>query len=364
MDSTPETILSSSVIRRAARSLNVSADNLSITRLAGDASTRSYYRAQADDASVVIAIYSEPFDEAERASERLRRLEAVNPSMRLTFASDPCAHIEVTSLLLEAKLPVPRIIDTAGTDALILIEDVGDTRLQDWLGNRSAEEVSAAITRALELIIKIQETTAEAIRNGTICSRLAFDEMKLKWELGFFFANYVNRYLGLKLDAALAIGIQEDFKSLCSELSARPRVLVHRDYHTRNLMMRDGELFIIDHQDARMGPGSYDVASLLSDPYTAFDSAIVEEMTERFIEMKAASTVLLGDVDEFRTELELMTLQRMLKAIGTYAYQAAAMKNPVYTPYIEPAIHSALASMRSLGRFASIRALLERARQG
>lgn len=350
------------IARLAARRLNVPANELAVTRLTGDASTRSYFRAEARGASVIVALYGAPFDETERAIDRLARAEAANPSARLTFANDPCAHLEVTGLLIEAGLPVPPVLATSGADAAMLIEDVGDLRLQDWLNDRQDSEALEAYRHALELVVRIQDATEQALGANSICSRLAFDEAKLRWELGFFFANYFNKYLRVKLDPASANAVQADFKELCSELAARPRVLTHRDYHARNLMMHDGEMFIIDHQDARMGPASYDVASLLSDPYTTLSSKVVGDLIEVFIEMKAASRRPFPDAGEFRTELELMTVQRMLKAIGTYASQAAA-GNSVYLPYIAPALDRALAAMRSLGRFDATRALLEETRE-
>jgi aminoglycoside/choline kinase family phosphotransferase len=349
------------MVELAARHLGADASELSLTRLTGDASTRAYFRARAGESSVILALYAAPFDEAERAGERLARLEAANPAARLTFANDPCAHIEVTNLLLEAGLPVPRILASAGADALLLIEDLGDARLQDWLEGRPATEASDAYRRAIEMTARIQEATGMALGAGSICSRLAFDEAKLRWELGFFFANYFNRYLRMRLDPATSNAVQADFKSLCAELSARPRVLAHRDYHARNLMMYGGEMFIIDHQDARMGPTSYDVASLISDPYTALGPETVAELVERFVEIKAASSMPLPDVDGFRRELALMTVQRMLKAIGTYASQAALANNMSYVAYIAPARERALAAMASLGRFDATRALLEKA---
>lgn len=362
MISTSEIDLSPAMVELAARHLNAPAEELSITRLTGDASTRSYFRARSNTSSIIISLYSAPFDETESAGSRLARLESINPSARLTFANDPCAHIEVTQLLLEAGLPVPRILASAGSNAVLLIEDVGDTRLQDWIESRSDEEVSDAYGRAIDMIARIQEATKMAVEADSICSRLAFDEAKLRWELGFFFANYFNRYLHLRLDPATSNAVQADFKALCAELSARPRVLAHRDYHARNLMIHEGEMFIIDHQDARMGPASYDVASLISDPYTVLDSKIAASLLERFVETKAASSMPLADVDEFRQELELMTVQRMLKAIGTYASQAALANNPTYIAYIEPARERALAAMSMLGRFDATRALLEQTR--
>jgi len=358
MASTIETTPSPAIARVVARHLNLPINELTITRLTGDASTRSYFRAEARGATVIVALYSAPFDETELAVTRLAKAEAGNPSARLTFSNDPCAHIEVTGLLLAAGLPVPPVRATFGADAAMLIEDVGDIRLQDWLNERTDDEVIEAYRHALELVVRIQGATQQALAADSICAHLAFDEAKLRWELGFFFANYFNKYLQVKLDPATANAVQLDFKTLCSELAARPRVLTHRDYHARNLMMHLEQMFIIDYQDARMGPASYDVASLLSDPYTTLSRDAVLELTEWFIEMKAKSTQLLPGVDAFRTELELMTVQRMLKAIGTYASQAAA-GNPVYTPYLEPAVNRALGAMKSLGRFDATRALLE-----
>lgn len=356
MATTPNT--SSAIVRLVSRHFNSSVDEVSVTRLAGDASTRSYFRAQVSAASVIVAVYSQPFDENDLAVNRLINAEAGNPAARLTFANDPCAHIEVTNLFLGSGLPVPPVLAVSGPDGSMLIKDLGDIRLQDWLEGRSRVEVIEAYQKALEIAIRIQETTGQALEADSICTHLAFDEAKLRWELGFFFANYFNRYLHMRLDPATSNAVQSDFTTLCSALAARPRVLTHRDFHARNLMIHDGEMFIIDHQDSRMGPSSYDVASLLRDPYTTLDDDIFAYLVEWFIEKKDASSLPISDVGEFRTELELMTIQRMLKAIGTYASQAAA-NNPVYVPFIRPAIQRALTAMENVGRYEATHTLLK-----
>ncbi|HXU36584.1 MAG TPA: phosphotransferase [Blastocatellia bacterium] len=365
MTSAPETDRSSIITRLAARQLNVPAEEVSVTTLTGDASSRSYLRAAAltSSSTVIAAVYREAFDESELAIARLARAEVSNPSARVTFANDPCAHIEVTALFLKAGLPVPKVLAVSGADAMMLFEDVGDLRLQDWLSDgRSDSEVVEAYGRALEFVVRIQDATELALGADSICSHLAFDEAKLRWELGFFFANYFNRYLRFRLDPATSNAVQADFKALCSELAARPRVLTHRDYHARNLMMHQGEMFIIDHQDARMGPVSYDLASLLSDPYTALPEEAIEELIARFVAIKSSSKLPLGRVDAFRTELDLMTVQRMLKAIGTYSSQAAS-GNSTYVEYITPALDRAIAAMKRLNRFQATCDLLERTRE-
>jgi hypothetical protein len=287
----------------------------------------------------------------------------MSPTARLTFANDPCAHIEVTELFLKAGLPVPALVGVSGDEAAILIEDVGDTKLQDWLLSRSAEEVKEAYLRAIDFIVMIQDATQLAQETDSICCHLAFDEAKLRWELGFFFAHYFNRYLKVKLDATRSNAAQEDFRAICSELASCKRVLTHRDYHARNLMLQGESMFIIDHQDARLGPASYDLASLIADPYTSLDQQVTDELIEKFIEFKSGSSEPISDEGEFRKELDLMIIQRMLKAVGTYSFQAAMKDNTVYVQYIAPALDRAIAAMQRLGRFNRTQALIEETRE-
>jgi aminoglycoside/choline kinase family phosphotransferase len=107
-------------------------------------------------------------------------------------------------------------------------------------------------------------------------------------------------------------------------------VLCHRDYHSRNLMYHDERLYIIDFQDARMGPDTYDLVSLLRDSYVDLPEQTVGELMAYFLALK-------GEPDQeeaFRVRFDLMALQRNLKALGTFGYQTTARRNPVYIQYI------------------------------
>ena len=361
MSTTVEANIPGRIAELAAQHLNTRPDQVTLTKLAGDASTRSYFRAGANGASLIAALYTEPFDEQERASDRLTRLVARDPARMLSFANDPCAHVEVSRLFLDGGLPVPRILGVSGNDRLLLLEDVGDIKLQDWIEGRPPDESLKEYRRAVRMIVDIQEQTTQALATSSICSCLSFDEKKLMWELDLFFKSYFAGYLGFEIDATTNEAVQGEFESLCSALASQPRVLVHRDFHARNLMMHGDRMVIIDHQDARMGPVSYDLASLVSDPYTALDFEMGKDLIEYFVECKSASTLPLDNEDRFREEIELMTIQRVLKAIGTYASQAVK-GNAAYVDYIEPATIIALASMEKLKRFDHTRAFLERAR--
>ena len=130
----------------------------------------------------------------------------------------------------------------------------------------SPEECDDYKERAINIIARIQKATEKAHEMKSISSRLAFDEAKLSWELDFFVEHYFQSLRGETLRHAEAAELKAELNDIAAELSAAPRVLCHRDFHTANLML-DGrnQLRVVDHQDARMGPASYDLVSLLLD---------------------------------------------------------------------------------------------------
>ena len=142
---------------------------------------------------------------------------------------------------------------------------------------------------------------------------------------------------------------------MIQELAAEPRVLCHRDYHSRNLMLHSGSLFIIDFQDARMGPDTYDLVSLLRDSYVDLTERELDDLIAYFLALKGGA-----DPGEFRRRFDLMALQRNLKALGTFGYQTIARGNPVYIQYIPRTLRYARTNLERHARFARLRELLAR----
>ena len=138
------------------------------------------------------------------------------------------------------------------------------------------------------------------------------------------------------------------------ELAAEPRVLCHRDYHSRNLMLHEGQLFIIDFQDARMGPDTYDLVSLLRDSYVDLPEQTVDELIAYFLALKGES----GAQRDFRQRFDLMALQRNLKALGTFGYQTTARRNPVYIQYIPRTLRYVRYNLDRLTEFGRMRDVL------
>ena len=129
--------------------------------------------------------------------------------------------------------------------------------------------------------------------------------------------------------------IRGHFLSLCQALAKQEPVFTHRDFHSRNLMAQNGNLILIDFQDARRGPCQYDLVSLLKDSYVPLDDKFRNELIERYIQLKEKAEERSVDRQEFHRIFDWMSIQRNLKAVGTFAFQAIVKGNRRYLEYPE-----------------------------
>ncbi len=308
-----------------------------IVALTPDASTRKYFRLPwSKPSTVVAALYPEAFD------------------------ADKLPFLDVTRLFERAKLPVPRIIAVDEMNGIVVQEDMGDVQLIHRQHTADEEERETYIEQAIDLIARIQAATRDAHETNSIASRLAFDEEKLGWELNFFIDHFFGSLRGTPLPANHEL--RNELHEIVVELAARPRVLCHRDFHSANIIVDGrGELRIIDYQDARMGAASYDLVSLLLDRQSAPPSP--SEMRGRrlyFLERRRAHGLNAIDPDEFAREFRLMTIQRELKAAGTFSYQTAVNgRGDVYGKFIKPTLEIVLNAAVSLNRFPHLQRELE-----
>jgi len=168
-------------------------------------------------------------------------------------------------------------------------------------------------------------------------------------------------YRGAALTPAGREALGVELLRIAEELAAEPRVFCHRDYHSRNLMLHAGQLYIIDFQDARMGPDTYDLVSLLRDSYMDFSEREVDELIAFFLALRGVGAERGGTGNEagvFRRRFDLMALQRNLKALGTFGFQAATRGNPVYIQYIPRTIAYVRHNVERDSRFWRLREIL------
>ena len=251
-------------------------------------------------------------------------------------------------------LPVPALLGHSDPLGIVALEDLGDVTLQAHLGASTPSEHAALYRQAVAFIELLQRRGAEVDPDGYIPYRIAFDAEKLRWELDFFVKHFVEGYRGAALSEVQRAAIGEEWSSIVGELAGEPRVLCHRDYHSRNLMLHGESLYIIDFQDARMGPDTYDLVSLLRDSYVDIVDREVDDLIAYFLALKGRTQ----DDLEFRRRFDMMALQRNLKALGTFGYQTIARRNTVYIQYMPRTLRYARTNLEKYPRFERLRQLL------
>jgi N-acetylmuramate 1-kinase len=300
--------------------------------LTGDASDRRYFRVLLDDGqSIVLALHAGPIE----------------------FQTLPFAN--VAALLEQMRLPVPSILGHSDADGILALQDLGDVTLQAHLGAASAAEHAALYREAVSLVEILQRHGRELQSDRFIPYRIAFDVEKLTWELEFFVKHFLLAYRGASLSDSDRHALAVEWSAIAEELASEPRVLCHRDYHSRNLMLHDARLYLIDFQDARLGPDTYDLVSLLRDSYVDLTDLEVDELIAYFLALKKTAP---ADSVEFRRRFDLMALQRNLKALGTFGYQTTTRGNTVYIQYIPRTLRHVRTNLQKYERFAQLRTLL------
>ena len=307
-----------------------------VVPLTGDAGDRRYFRVLLkNEPSQVLAVHTGPIE----------------------FAALP--FVNVARLLEAMPVPVPRILAHSDELGIMSLQDLGDVTLQAHLGAATPGEHAALYRQAVSFIETLQRRGRDLASPEYIPYAIAFDVEKLTWELQFFVRHFLEAYRGAALGAAEREALAAEFAAIVDELAAEERVLCHRDYHSRNLMLHERNLYIIDFQDARLGPDTYDLASLLRDSYVDFTEQQVEELIAFFLALRRPwGDRAAADPAEYRRRFDLMALQRNIKALGTFGFQTTTKGNPVYIQYMPRTLNYVRANLGRYPRFARLRELL------
>jgi hypothetical protein len=312
----------------------LAANTAQVVPLTGDASDRRYFRVLIKGAkSIVLALHQGPIE------------------------FDAMPFVSVARLLAQVPLPVPAILHHSDPLGVLGLEDLGDVTLQAHLGAATPAEHAALYRQAVTLIARLQQRGEQLRSDEYPPYRIAFDVEKLTWELEFFVKHYLVAYRGASLPDADREALRAEWRVLVTELAGEPRVLCHRDYHSRNLMLHQGALYMIDFQDARMGPDTYDLVSLLRDSYVDLTASQVDELIAFFLALKGGAGA--GHETEFRRRFDLMALQRNLKVLGTFGYMTTARNNTVYIQYMPRTLSYVKGNLGKYPRFGRLRELLE-----
>ncbi|MGI8891491.1 MAG: aminoglycoside phosphotransferase family protein [Chthoniobacterales bacterium] len=242
-------------------------------------------------------------------------------------------YVEIANFLGDQGVRAPKIYFHDPDEGLIWIEDLGERDLwshreEDWSVRRGYYE------SALEEAARLHSISAAD--SGEIRQYLPaqFDAALYLWEQYYFFENCLGRRFGVTQAGLQSLSELESLKQIAHRLAALPRALVHRDFQSQNLIVRDGHAFLIDFQGMRPGLGAYDLASLLYDPYVTLTSSERSDLLAFYQEEAEISDPAF--VETFR----LCAMQRLMQALGAYGYLGLAKGNASFLNHIPPALDS------------------------
>ncbi len=224
---------------------------------------------------------------------------------------EDCApFLHAGKLFEQAGVHVPHVYAQDLKQGFLLLSDLGDTTYLQALTADNAPQLYGAATDAL---INIQL----ASRPDELP---LYDEALLRRELDLFPVWYIGRHLGVVLNAKQQAKLEEVYARILANNLAQPRVYVHRDYHSRNLMLTEPNPGIIDFQDAVYGPITYDLASLFKDAYVRWEEPDIMDWLIRYWEKaRKAELPVRADFGEFYRDYEMMGVQRHIKVLGIFA---------------------------------------------
>jgi N-acetylmuramate 1-kinase len=280
--------------------------NIEVTVLCGDGSTRSYYRICKGEDLYICCVY--PEDQKESLAN----------------------YVDAQRALSSRQVLVPDLYYVDKSLNYSIQEDLGDKSLLACLAeNTKIKDEFEFYKNLLDQLFLIQKIPLQELKEGPF-STLSFDVEKLMFEVNFTIKHYIEGFLGYQLSQKERETIVNVFTNIASSIQDHKQVLVHRDFHSRNIMMKDnGQLVIIDFQDMRRGSLYYDAVSLLDDSYYQINLENVDKLKKYFWENEK-----VGSYEDFLKQYDQMAVQRLFKAIGSFAYINSIKNNKKFLTHI------------------------------
>ncbi|MBX2995453.1 MAG: phosphotransferase [Bdellovibrionaceae bacterium] len=301
-------------------------NNSRVLALAGDASSRKYYRVIRDQDSWVLMFW-EPFDK------------------------DKYPFLSVLNHFAKNGVHVPQVVHYSEADGLVLLEDLGDLTLERKFWENQNQEMALRYYRmAIDELVKIH---FHSTRDRSPCTAfdIEFDTEKLLWEMKYGFDNLILGVCQFEMSPAAKDQMIELFRGLCDIISSEPKFIAHRDYHSRNLMIKLDTMRVIDFQDARMGAMQYDLVSLLRDSYVNMSDSMAQALLEDYLIKGKEFLPKSFSREHFDYIYELQTIQRCFKACGSFASFYNQRKDTRYLKYLSHTLRRVLKSVTEFPQY-------------
>lgn len=293
---------------------------ISRTEMEKGASSRRYYRLEFDATPNTMVQMVLPKDamKSDEASGEMKFEELPFVNMQ--------RHME------RVGLPVPKIYLDATSRGSVFIEDLGPTTFNQNLKGKSETEVEQWYNAAIDLLAQMHNQMWP-LHTQCYAGMRSFDYELLRWELEHYREWGLQHRLGQTTASSSREQLDTVFDDFAKEIDALPKGFVHRDYQSRNLMVRQDNpspqnLYIIDFQDALIGPRSYDLVALLNDSYVDLSQALQSRLVRRYAQHRNLS------YEEIQKEFDIITIQRKLKDGGRFVFIDQVKGDPSFLPFV------------------------------
>ncbi len=289
--------------------------DIEVINLAGDASARRYFRVVDKKISYVLMCW-EPFKD-EKAYPFL--------NVRNHFAKH--------------EVNVPEVIAISKEEGFVLLEDLGDLTLErKFWESQHQEHALDNYKQAIDEIIKIHYACTKDRKPDYFAFKIEFNVDRLLWEMNYAREHLLEKFLNFKFTEDESTLLEKTFTDVCTRLDREPKYIAHRDYHSRNLMLKNGIVRVIDFQDARLGAVQYDLVSLLRDSYVNLNSKMTTTLLDYYLEKRKETGEKPVVREHFDLVYELQSIQRCLKACGSFASFFNTRQDTRYLKYLRPTL--------------------------
>ncbi len=296
-------------------------EQFKIYSLAGDASSRKYYRLIQNERSWVVMSW-EP------------------------FVVEKYPFLSVLEHFAKHGVNVPQVHSVYANEGMIVLEDLGDLTLErKALENQSFASSAEFYSLAIDELIKIHGPATQTADPNCTAFQIQFDTEKFLWELNYAVENLVEGVLKFKFEPRRKDEVYSVFRDICQTLDQEPKRIAHRDFHSRNVMLKLDQLKVIDFQDARLGPVQYDLVSLLKDSYVDIPEEAARSLLSEYVTKAKPFLPRDFSADQFEEVYELQSIQRCFKACGSFASFYHQREDRRYLKYLAPTLRRVIKSL-------------------
>jgi aminoglycoside/choline kinase family phosphotransferase len=338
---------------------NLKPEHLTVEKLFGQASARQYFRVTVDPKVLTQVLL--PADQGTYVVMKMPQGFA-SPAEEVTKVAKDApkefSFLNVQKYLKSLDLNVPAVLAMDDEKGLILLQDLGDRSLESLVKDSPKEFFVFYYKKVIDVLIDVQTKTLAHPTRDCISSYRFFTEDLLNWEFDHFLEYGIEDRFGVKVSEGARKVFTTETRKISQLIAEMPQGFVHRDFQSRNIMFRNYDFYLIDFQDALVGPVLYDLVGLLRDSYIEFTPNELHLLLEYYYEKLPAAHPYHGKLADVKADFHHLSLQRKLKDTGRFQFIKTVKNNPGFLPHVPLSLSYVLAAFASLPEYDGLRAMI------